>query len=265
VVGLRSAAALLAFAAAGCGSGGTPVDPNPPPSAEPLAVTAYDGVTGAPLTAAGPLSATPGMPVTLSAPGYVERATLLPADGRVFLWPITVDESYLRRIVYETWSFGGVQRLFRWEKATLGITPGTWLPAREEIASTGAVTFVESAQPDVEVVVDPSDPDLVGFMGFTRCTTRGYAIERCRVVVRTPAAAASPLLTHELGHTLGLGHSLRTSDVMHPQARIPAFTGDERVLVAMMYGRRRPGNAPPDDDRALSAQSDRRFVLMIRD
>jgi len=264
-VARRWGAALLALAAWGCSGDGTPVDPNPPPSGEPLAIAVFDGVTGRSLTAAGPLTGTPGTPATFSSPGYVDRSTLLPADGRVYLWPITVDESYLRRIVYETWSFGGVQRLFRWEKNVLSVTPGTWLPAREEIASTGAVTFVESTQPDVEVVVDPSDPDLVGFQGFTRCTTRGFAIEHCRVVVRSATVAASPLLTHELGHTLGLGHSLRAQDVMFPQARIPTFTSDERVLVAMMYGRRRPGNAPPDDDRALSALSDRSYILMIRD
>ncbi len=265
---LRRCPGVLALALAACGGHSaaptTPATPTPPPGG--LAILALDGITGGPVAATGPASGAAGANLELSAPGYLLRRTTVPADGRIFLWPATVDEAYVRRIVYETWSFSGVQRLYRWSRTALTITPGVPAASIAEIASTGAISLTDSASaPDIEVRVDPSDPDLVGYLGFTRCNTRGYAIDHCKVVLRDQGVLRSTVTTHELGHCLGLGHSARPEDLMNPAARIAALTADERVLVAMMYVRRRPGNAPPDDDQSLGPADASRRVLMIRD
>jgi Matrixin len=257
---------------ASCGSN-PPSSPTVAPSALPSAsptpagfrLQALDGVTGAPLSATLPSSVAAGEGVELSVPGYLTRRTLAPSDGRLFLWPTTVDEAYVRAIVYESWSFAGTQRLFRWPRRGLGISAVVPAFARAEIESTGAVTLSDAATPDIDVVVDPGDPDVQGFLGFTRCNTVGFAISHCRVVLRSDAVLLSAVITHELGHCLGLGHSARRIDVMSPAQSVNTrFTSDERVLITMMYDRRRPGNAPPDDDQSL-ASSDRNFVLAIRD
>ena len=60
-------------------------------------------------------------------------------------------------------------------------------------------------------------------------------------------------LAHEVGHALGLQHSTRREDLMFPSTARTSlvFSADERVLLTMMYGHRRPGQMPPDNDQAL--------------
>src|SRR5262249_22777738 len=122
------AAALLVLA--GCGSAPTsptvmpaPVaSPTPTPAPAGFQLRAFDGVSGAPIDTTLP-SGSPGDGLDLAVAGYLRRRTLAPADGRLFLWPTTVDEAYVRAIVYESWSFAGTQRLFRWQRRALGISP----------------------------------------------------------------------------------------------------------------------------------------------
>jgi matrixin len=252
---------MVLLLASACGGGGSPTS-----TSGSVAVATLDGITGAAVTATGPTAAVPGTAAEFAAGGFFTRATLVPRDGRIYLWPVTVDEAYTRAIVYETWSFAGTQRLFRWPGASVTITPGVWGEALAEMASTATVTFVPSATPEIEVVVDANDPDIVaGFVGFTRCTTSGYAIAHCRVVLRDVATSQSSTMAHELGHTLGLGHSVRPTDLMYQNARTRAgrFSNDERVLLTMMYARRRAGNGPPDDDRSLAAATRTVFTLAI--
>jgi len=254
---------------AGCGGdhGTGPASPStstPPPGS--VALVTLDGITGRPVAAAGLPYGLPGASLELAAPGYLVRRTFVPTDGRIFLWPLTVDEAYVRRIVYETWSFSGVQRLYRWARTALTITPGVPDASIAAIVSTGTVALTASSTAaDIEVRVDPNDPDLVGYLGFTRCTTTGYAIDHCTVVLRDSGVLQSTVATHELGHCLGLGHSARPQDLMNPSARAAELTSDERVLLTMMYGRRRPGNTPPDDDQSLGHAVTTRRTLMVRD
>jgi len=254
---------------AGCGGdhGTGPASPStstPPPGS--VALVTLDGITGRPVAAAGLPYGLPGASLELAAPGYLVRRTFVPTDGRIFLWPLTVDEAYVRRIVYETWSFSGVQRLYRWARTALTITPGVPDASIAAIVSTGTVDLTASSSAaDIEVRVDPNDPDLVGHLGFTRCTTTGYAIDHCTVVLRDSGVLQSTVATHELGHCLGLGHSARPQDLMNPSARAAELTSDERVLLTMMYGRRRHGNTPPDDDQSLGHAVTTRRTLMVRD
>lgn len=265
----RGPAALALMLLAGCGGGhGTgPASPSTPTAAPAsVALVTLDGITGRPVAAAGPASGLPGASLELAAPGYLVRRTFVPTDGQIFLWPLSVDEAYVRRIVYETWSFSGVQRLYRWNRTALTITPGVPDASIAAIVSTGTVTLTASSTAaDIEIRIDPNHPDLVGHSGFTRCTTFGYAIDHCTVVLRDSGVLQSRVTTHELGHCLGLGHSARAEDLMNPSVRAAEPTSDERVLLTMMYGRRRPGNAPPDDDQSLGSAATTRRTLMVRD
>lgn len=242
-----------------------PAAPSSVASPAPIPLAVFDGISGAAVAATGPSSGIPAAPTEFTATGYLTRDTLIPKDGHVALWPLTVDAAYVHAVVYD----GGVQHLFRWDKPTLGITSGVWPPALAEIASTGTVTLSESTAPDIEVLVDSSDPHLVDHLGWASCAVGGqarYVISHCRVVLNSAAVSRSPIVTHELGHCLGLNHSSRPFDMMSPtQTTVGSFTEDERVLLTMMYRWRRPGNGEPDDDRALAATSNGSFVLSVVD
>src|SRR6185369_17750226 len=100
---------LLPFAACGGGGGGTT------PSASAGLV---DGVSGA-AVAGTAVSARPGDSVTVERAGYIRRDTIVPRDNMISLWPSTVNETYVRTLVYSEAALRN--RLVRWPGTTISV------------------------------------------------------------------------------------------------------------------------------------------------
>lgn len=251
----RFVAVLLALAAlawlTGCGGG--PVAPSSPLPPEAVTVRLFDGITGGQL---GAQAAHAGDGLSLSMSGYLERATLVPRDGAVFLWP-AADPAWTMALVYHDGT--PRRRMIRWAKAELLMAADIPEVVLEELNSTGAVRVRYGAPPDIDARVAPDELPTATALAATRNTFAGDTITHSTILLREASTLTrGQTMKHEAGHALGLGHSARREDLMFATSAGGAtFTQDERVVLTMMYARRRPGNAAPDNDTALGAASAR--------
>ena len=230
----------------GCGGGSTR------PSSVTVAIV--DGVTGA--AVGSPIGGNPGDAATVERPGYLRRDTLVPRDRTIALWPVTMDEAFVRALVYS--DAPGRNRLERWPATTVPVARDFPADAIESVRPW--VALVPSDTPLITVAVDPGapewsqlPPDTIGF-AVRQIADSDAHIVTTRLVFRSTADRNDPpRFLHELGHALGLGHSTRLQDLMFPStARTTStFSADERVLLTMMYGHRRSGQVPPDNDQGL--------------
>ena len=89
-----------------------------------------------------------------------------------------------------------------------------------------------------------------------------------RIVYASLGAARSErFVAHELGHALGLQHSIRPRDLMYfsaPQAAAASFSEQERLSIRLLL-QRRAGNRYPDNDRTVSAAADPRSTSVVAD
>jgi hypothetical protein len=241
----RKIGLLLLLPLAGCGGGG---------SASPSAsVSVVDGATGASVTGAA-VGSRPGDTVTVDRTGYLRRDTIVPRDNVIHLWPNTVDETYVRTLVYSEAALRN--RLVRWPSTT--ITVPRDLPADVVELVRPWVNLVPSDTPAVTIVIDPSNPafasrpsDVVG-LTLSQVADSDAHFLSSQIVFKSEADRRSTL-AHEFGHVLGLNHSARPQDLMFPNTArtTTVFSADERVLLTMMYTHRRPGQIAPDNDQAL--------------
>ena len=241
---------LLPLAACGGGSGGGGGTTTPSAS-----VTVVDGVSGAAITVAA-VTARPGDAATVERAGYLRRDTIVPRDNVISLWPNTVDETFVRALVYSEAALRN--RLVRWPTTT--ITVPRDLPSEIIDLVRPWVTLVPSDTPAVTIGVDPTNarfatfpPDVIGFT-LSQVADSDAHIISTQIVFKSDADTRRPgALAHEFSHALGLGHSARVQDVMFPSTgrTTTVFSADERVLLTMMYTHRRPGQVAPDNDQAL--------------
>jgi hypothetical protein len=210
-----------------------------------------------------------GTRTAVTASGYLVREALF--DGSpYYLWPAD-DEAYVQALVYNEFMPG--RRLTRWEQGfDVTATPELLGDARirsiiedavaESSRASGLSISVRSSG-TVTVVVDPTDPyfDAGTSVAFARRTFRGNVVTGAQVVfldlkylLATGNRVRTNTMLHELGHVLGLGHSIDEADVMYVDGKRTddrRFSERELVTLRMMYLRRRPGNTAPDRDPGL--------------
>src|SRR5258708_20020282 len=131
---------------AGCGGGGGSTAPS-------ASVSVVDGVTGA-APAGTSVAGRPGDSVTIERAGYLRRDTVVPRDGVVSLWPITVDEAFVRTLVYSESALRN--RLVRWPGTT--ITVPRDFPSDVADAVRPWLTLLPSDTPPLPPLFHPPNP-----------------------------------------------------------------------------------------------------------
>lgn len=234
----------------------------------------------------------PGALLELHSPDTLDRETLLRSAGARFtLWPshspTGLDEAYTRAVVY-TWDDSkgsGSSPLYRLSSPTAALVPSAELlndplamAAHQHAAdalnaaSGGGVRYVVAANPSggavpVNTVLDPKDDGCKDrVLAFTSIRLRGGEISSARIVFCNLQAARDGTVTHEAGHSFGLGHSPDPSEVMHAFKLLhqaDTFGAREALAMRLML-QRHGGNRFPDNDRAVSAASSGEVRIVCR-
>ena len=252
-----------ALIAAGCGGGSkSPSTPSTPAPTPPPLPVVRDGGSETDVSAeVSPPNPTMGTVTTVRAPGFLVRDA--PFNGQPFyLWG--QDAEYVQALVYN--EFVPTRRLSRWTTGFSvspdGLDPpdvDTLHEAVAEAARASGLPITVASGGVVTVVVDPSDPRFSQeppAIAYARVSFRGNTIVGARVVFDDRRSVSSGrrsgrnnTLLHELGHVLGLGHSMHPGDVMsvHADRRSERSFGDrERLALKLIYRWRQAGNAFPD-------------------
>lgn len=208
-----------------------------------------------------------GATIDASAPGYLDRATLVGSASTLTLWqiPAGADVNFVRQLAYNR---GGTPEvLWRPTAAVVYLRlTGELASDPEARAAHVRAAAMATAMTGGKVTVVLGDPVGAGVVvtllinaanqgTATFLTQSGGAISLARVEYSNVAGARDPrVVAHELGHVLGFGHA--PSGLMCPNAcGADDFSPtDQSVYLSMLQ--RRPGTAPPDNDRALGARSE---------
>ena len=260
-----------------CGSPSSPSAASAPqPAATPAteAPAVIDGWTGQPVGAAvTPPTVGYWDAILVTAPGYLPREQMYVRQP-IHLWP--AERAYVRQLVY--WEFtDGSFRSVRWE-GPFTVTLGGGLPDDQEVvAKTRYVVDELIRRTQLPITIGPGGPCVIkidpsvekrGFVATADLSFRGATIVgatvsfigRGEILGRRLRADYADTLLHEMGHVMGLRHSIDAHDVMAPgggpgRTGGSAFTHNEAVALHMMYNHRSAGNRFPDRDPQMAAAS----------
>jgi hypothetical protein len=294
---------LILSVLSGCGGSSTPTAPvQTRPSGWPAGtvVTVVAGDTGEPcagsrvtvggqlyladgagrVTVQAPLRAT----VKVEASRYLTRQTLVrTGETKLTLWPdsATLPGEYTRALVYTREGADEPLRRLPSRVRTVEVSPSAEIRAdpwalrahrraAENISSGTQGRVVYHLAPGdfvIETRIDPGEATCTDAWAFARLwLSRLGDISRAEIIYcDLDAARAVGTITHELGHTLGLRHSIGRRDLMSIPAgrgRSGVPTDRERLTIALMY-QRRSGNVWPDNDRDAIAALARGVITII--
>jgi hypothetical protein len=272
----------------GCGGSSLPTSANGP-LLRVLSVVSggdEDPVTGATLVVGGHAYQTDGSghvsipesgaaDLDVQADNYLLRQTRLnPTDKRVVLWPLGPGyrSEYVRSLIYkpsyttsDVLSSADDVPSHHVTAGRVSLVPSAGIQgdaaavraldaavAEMNAVTEGHLAFTVDTRPVGTVTFRLSVDSSIASAALTWRDVRASSITGGRICFQSFAGARDPhYVTHELGHVLGLEHSLVPSDMMYFLA-LPTsprhFTENERISIRLLL-QRPPGNRYPDNDR----------------
>ena len=234
-----------------------------------------------------------GATVDIIAPGFFDRQTTIREGSanlsRYTLWPRQplplFDEGYTRILVYTSSSTGDAGASTPLERLAPSTTQIRIVLSPQLQADSTALALHQFGADSMNTAVSglfrysvgpevPGSLNVDTSVGGELCGPRSGAYALLRVNGRSEITGLSivycdirfardgSFVLHEMGHTLGLGHSDLLSDVMSPIGTTEIFSDRELLLMKLMY-QRPAGNTFPDNDRNTAGLSSPRVRTIV--